>query len=246
MSVNESWLKEYNNKKNIICPESSLEKYFTDKNIAGCQVDTIELGKIKITSGEIIACDPTTCVDNDIMPFFDTFPKGEFPVTASVIVEEEEMESPIAAVRIKFTDAAPVLYREALYGTEDLSELKTQGDFFGILVDTSLACFIDRDGFDVLASDIANKLEKDEDFDPYDDIYSKELEKSARENPKYQLPDGDWANIEINSKNNAVLFSTPDEYSYYPVYVAEDKDGNICQLVIQFIDVELTDDVDQE
>ncbi len=242
MNIDKMWLEEYNKKKTIMCPESSLEKYFTDTDIAGCKIDTLELGSIKITSGQIVACDPTSCMDNDIRPFFDTFPKGEFPVTAAVIVEKEEMDSQIAVVRIKFTNNAPVLYREALYGTEDLSELKNQGDFFGIIVDTGLACFIDRDGYDVLVENITKKIEENEDFDPYIDIYSKELEKNARENPKYQYPDGDWANIEISKNNNAVLFSAPEMDSYYPVYVAEDENGGICQLVIQFIDVELSDD----
>ena len=90
MNVDKEWLEAYNKKKSIMCPENSLEKYFTDKEIAGCKIDTLELGNIKITSGEIVACDPTACLDNGVSPFFDTFPKGEFPVTASIVVDEEE------------------------------------------------------------------------------------------------------------------------------------------------------------
>ena len=33
MKVNKEWLEEYNKKKSIMCPENSLEKYFTDKEI---------------------------------------------------------------------------------------------------------------------------------------------------------------------------------------------------------------------
>lgn len=247
MNVDKSWLDEYNSKKSIMCPESSLEKYFTDKEIAGCKIDTIELGTIKITSGDIVACDPTACLDHNISPFFDKFPKGDFKVTASIVVDEqEEMDSKIAIVRIKFNDNAPAAYREALYGDEDLSEIESQGDFFGIIVDTGLAAFMDRDGYDKLAARLTKSEEENEDFDAYIDIYSKELEKSAKDNPKYQYPDGDWANININDKNNAVLFSSPYGEGYFPVYVAEDKDGNICQLLIQFIDVELSDDEEIE
>lgn len=243
MNVDKSWLEEYNKKKSMMCPENPLEKYFTDKEIAGCKIDTIELGTIKITSGDIIACDPTACLEHNIRPFFDTFPKGEFKVTASIVVDEqEEMDSKIAIVRIKFNDNTPATYREALYGDEDLSEIESQGDFFGIIVDTGLAAFMDRDGYDKLAARLTKSEEENEDFDAYTDIYSSELEKSAKENPKYQYPDGDWANIKIDDKNNAVLFSAPDIDGYFPVYVVEDKDGNICQLLIQFIDLELSDD----
>lgn len=247
MNIDKSWLEEYNKKKSIMCPENSLEKYFTDSEIAGCKIDTLEFGTLKITSGDIVACDPTACLDHNISPFFDKFPKGEFKVTASIVVDEqEEMDSKIAVVRIKFTDNAPVTYREALYGNEDLSEIESQGDFFGIIVDTGLAAFMDRDAYDKLAARLTKEEEQNEDFDAYTDIYSQELEKSAKDNPKYQYPDGDWANIKISDNNNAVLFSSPYGEGYYPVYVAEDKDGNICQLLIQFIDVELTDDEEEE
>lgn len=247
MNVDKSWLEEYNKKKSIMCPENSLEKYFTDSEIAGFKIDTLEFGTLKITSGDIVACDPTACLDHNISPFFDKFPTGEFKVTASIVVDEqEEMDSKIAVVRIKFTDNAPVTYREALYGSEDLSEIESQGDFFGIIVDTGLAAFMDRDAYDKLAARLTKEEEQNEDFDAYTDIYSQELEKSAKDNPKYQYPDGDWANIKISDKNNAVLFSSPYGEGYYPVYVAEDKDGKICQLLIQFIDVELTDDEEEE
>ena len=130
MNVDKSWLEEYNKKKSIMCPENSLEKYFTDSEIAGCKIDTLEFGTLKITSGDIVACDPTACLDHNISPFFDKFPTGEFKVTASIVVDEqEEMDSKIAVVRIKFTDNAPVTYREALYGNEDLSEELTQETF---------------------------------------------------------------------------------------------------------------------
>lgn len=247
MNVDKSWLEEYNKKKSIMCPENSLEKYFTDSAIAGCKIDTLEFGTLKITSGDIVACDPTACLDHNISPFFDKFPTGEFKVTASIVVDEqEEMDSKIAVVRIKFTDNAPITYREALYGNEDLSEIESQGDFFGIIVDTGLAAFMDRDAYDKLAARLTKEEEQNEDFDAYTDIYSQELEKSAKDNPKYQYPDGDWANIKISDKNNAVLFSSPYGEGYYPVYVAEDKDGKICQLLIQFIDVELSDDEEEE
>lgn len=247
MNVDKSWLEEYNKKKSIMCPENPLEKYFTDKEIAGCKIDTLDLGMIKITSGDIVACDPTACLDHNVNPFFDKFPTGEFNVTASIVVDEqEEMDSKIAVVRIKFNDNTPVTYREALYGDEDLSEIESQGDFFGIIIDTGLAAFMDRDAYDKLASRLTKAEEENEDFDAYTDIYSQELEKSAREHPKYQYPDGDWANIDISEKNNAVIFSSPYGEGYFPVYVAEDKDGNICQLLIQFIDVELVDDEEDE
>lgn len=39
MKVDKEWLKKYKEKIKIMCPESSLEKYFTDKEIAGYKLD---------------------------------------------------------------------------------------------------------------------------------------------------------------------------------------------------------------
>ena len=42
MNVDKLWLEEYNKKKSIMCPENSLEKYFTDSEIAGCKIEQIQ------------------------------------------------------------------------------------------------------------------------------------------------------------------------------------------------------------
>lgn len=250
MQVDKKWLEEYRKKISIMCPESSLEKYFTEKEIAGYKIDTIDMGKIKITSGDILVCDPSEFLNNDTSPFFDKFPKGEFKVTGSILVDEEsENTGFIALVKVQFTDAEPVLYREALYGDEDLNEIQEQGDFFGVPLFSGRACIIDRDGAEKLAQYIIDSEEKDEDFDPYIDIYADKLEENAKSNPKYQSESGDWVNMNVPETNdNMVIFSAnhivDNEFTddYFPVYVAEDKDGNICQLLVQFIDVEIADD----
>lgn len=239
MTPSKKWLEEYNKKIDIMRPESSLEKYFTDKEIAGNKIDVISMGKIKITSGEIIACDPIAYLDNDTNPFFDKFPCGEFEVTASIIIDEER----IAAVKIQFTDETPVKYREALYGDEPLDEIETQGDFFGYPVDSGMGCFIDRDAAEKLSEFIVRNEENNDSFNLYQDYFAEFLEKNAKSNPKYQREDGDWVNMPVpESDGNMVIFSSGYGDGYYPAYIAEDKNGNICQLVTQFIDAELDDD----
>lgn len=252
MSVSKEWLEKYKEKIKIMCPENNLEKYFTDKEIAGYKLDTVNMGKIKITSGDILVCDPIDFVNNDSSPFFDKFPVGEFDVTASMIIDEEDENTAYTAlVKVQFTNEKPVLYREALYGDENLDEINEQGDFFGVPLFSGRACVIDRDGAEKLAQYIIDNEEKDENFDIFADVYSNKLAENAKNHPKYQNDEGDWVNMNIpESSDNMVIFSTnhiiEDEFSdeYFPVYVAEDKNGNICQLLVQFIDVELTDDED--
>lgn len=250
MEVSKEWLKKYKEKIKIMCPENNLEKYFTDKEIAGHKLDTIHMGKIKITSGDIIVCDPVEFLSNDNYPFFDKFPTGEFDVTASLIIDEEDENIGYTAlVKIQFTDEKPVLYREALYGDENLDEINEQGDFFGVPLFSGRACIIDRDGAEKLAQYIIDNEEKDENFDIFADVYSDKLTENAKKYPKYQNDEGSWVNMNVPESNDSmVIFSTnhiiDEEFSdeYFPVYVAEDKNGNICQLVVQFIDVELSDD----
>ena len=102
MNVDKSWLDEYNSKKSIMCPENPLEKYFTDKEIAGCKIDTIELGTIKITSGDIVACDPTSCLDHQISPFFDKFPKPFDLIMAIIMLAIIQIFSTFIATIVSF------------------------------------------------------------------------------------------------------------------------------------------------
>jgi len=77
------------------------------------------------------------------------------------------------------------------------------------------------------------------------------FQKSYEDNPKYQRDGGDWINWTIPGTDyHLPIFQTGIGDGIYPVYLAYDKDNNVCQLIIEFIDIELayseTDEEDED
>ena len=59
-------------------------------------------------------------------------------------------------------------------------------------------------------------------------------------NPKYQRDAGDWINWTIPGTDyHLPMFQSGFGDGTYPTYIAYDKDNNPCQLIIEFIDIEL-------
>ena len=71
----------------------------------------ITIGKLKITSGYIVACDPGH-IDEYGIPFTQAFPKGEFPV--QLAIAKVENEETIAFARISFSEEPVAKWEFAL------------------------------------------------------------------------------------------------------------------------------------
>jgi len=63
---------------------------------------TIELGKLKVESGRLIACDASDM--HHISPFTEIFPKGEFPVQLSIVKGEPGEYEYVAYTRVVFSN----------------------------------------------------------------------------------------------------------------------------------------------
>ena len=264
MDQKKEWLELYNEKKKIMCPESSLEKYFTEEYIEDVKLKVVNLGKLKFTSGEIIITDPVYYFEDlTYAPILDKVPAGEYDVFAS-FSEESDKDGEyhtLIALKVQFTNNAPVTYREVVTGEESievLQDIEVQGDLIGIDVYANKTCIMDRDTAEELADYAVKHAEEDEEFDIEYDLYADELTKAVADNKKVGL------NVNhglcslfspISSNKNMLIVSDiyeDDENNsidYYPAYIAEDKDGNVCQLVLQFYDLELEpadeDDVEE-
>ena len=141
---------------------------------------------------------------------------------------------------MQFTSAEAVYYTEALTGTEDLSAVEDDGDGFGFPVDAGIACICDaqtRDAFVVFEKEWQSKAGKDANL--YDDYFSDLMDKNYEEHPLYQRKGGDWLNWQIPGTTYHIpIFSSGFGDGFYPTWFGFDKDGNICSLVVQFIDIE--------
>ncbi|KRT15359.1 hypothetical protein ASU31_15140 [Pedobacter ginsenosidimutans] len=239
MIPSNEWLKIWNEKRNLLACPNNLNDYFEETSVAGKKIDHLELGSVSIPTGEILVRDPLVYVQKDAEPYLIKVPRGEFPVTAAVVVPDGEDCARYAAVKVQFTAYDAIHFEEALIGTEDLVDFN-EGEFFGFNVDAGLACVLDKETLKHFCSfqDKFNKENPGKNL--YDDYFAALFASNYAENPDYQREGGDWINWKIPGTDYHIpFFQSGFGDGTYPVYYGFDIDGNICALVIQFIDIEL-------
>ncbi|KLI28561.1 DUF4241 domain-containing protein [Brachyspira hyodysenteriae] len=234
--MDKDFKQQFDKVKHLLLPGFDLDKPFRDKKFNDTELDVLDIGKVNLSSGKIIACDPLAYMyDDQVTPFIQTVKPDKYKVSLLIIKDEER----ISIAKISFSDNEPKRYELAVTGEEDLSEVE-EGEFFGYPVDAGMGCFCDYDAAKKYF-EYENKLEEESggDFDNrYDDLFSDLLEDNAKNNPKYQSEYGDWLNWNVpESDSNIVLFTSGYGDGYYPSYFAYDENDNICALYTIFIDL---------
>lgn len=233
------WLELYKEKTPLLKAYSDFNAYFSSPEYLRKKLEHINMGTVSFPTGEIIVCDPLTYLDQESEPYFTKVPKGIFPID-TLVVELEEDDHRYVATRIKFSDKPAEIHMEALLGYEDLSELG-EDEYFGFTVDSGLATIVDVSSRDAFC-EFVNRwdYENEEDKNLYDDFFAAEFEKSYEKNPSFQREGGDWINIQIpNSQANLPMIQTGFGDGTYPVYFGFDADNEVCEIVLQYIDLDL-------
>lgn len=239
--MNAEWMQQWENAKHILVCPADLESYFTSAEILGQPLEVLEIGNVFLPSGKVVVRDPLVFLDGNQKPYFKETPKGNFPVTIAV-VKSEEWGNRYAAVKVKFSDERPVLYQEALIGDENLKGVQ-EDDYFGFHVDAGLACIADAEAlpaFDRFVQEFSGD-------NLYDDYFAELFRKSYEAFPDNQREGGDWINWTIPGTDYQIpMFASGFGDGGYPVYFAYDENDRICGLYIQFIDIELALNDDEE
>lgn len=139
-----------------------------------------------------------------------------------------------------------VRFYEALVGNENLETLE-EGDYFGFCVDAGLGCVCDEIIHRIYC-DWDEQWRKDNpDDNPYDGYFAALFKENYYLHPEYQRAGGDWLNWQVpGTEYHIPIFQSGFGDGTYPVYWGIDEGGEICQLVIQFIDIELAYGNDEE
>ena len=248
MQPTKEQLKKWEKVKDKLQPNSNLVNYFTLKEIAGKEIDVMDIGPCSIPTGEFLVGDPLVYL-RDIKQevYLQKIPTGEFKTEVCVVKASDGDCDRYAAIRLKFNDNKIAYYEEAMVGNEEFDNIQ-EGDYFGFNVDAGLACICDKK-LHKLYCDFDRKFDKENpDGNIYDDYFAKLFEESYKDNPKYQRDGGDWINWTIPDTNyHLPMFQSGFGDGAYPVYLAYDKDGNVCQLIVELIDIELAySEIDKE
>ena len=233
------WLEQWEQVKDKSVPPVDLNAYFEQSQIATARLDVMDIGPCSLPTGRVLVRDPFVClVQREEKPYFPSVPAGEYRTEVCVVKPEGEGDcARYAAVRLRFSDARAVRFYEALVGDEDLSELDGEM-FFGFNVDAGLGCICDEAVHQAFCDWWERWNLENPRKEYYNDYFSALFEKSYREHPQYQRPDGDWINWQIPGTDyHLPVFQSGFGDGAYPVYWGFDEDGRICQLVVLFIDI---------
>jgi len=231
MQVTKEWLEKWEKVKNKLQPNSNLVEYFTLKEIAGKEIDVMDIGPCSIPTGEFLVADPLVyLVSKHEKEYFQKIPTGEFRTEVCVVKATDGDCDRYAAVRLKFNDNEVSYFEEAVTGTENLEDIN-EGDFFGFNVDAGLACICDKKLHELYCEFDKKWCDENPDGNTYDDYFADLFKNWTIPGTDYHLP----------------MFQSGFGDGAYPVYLAYDKDGNVCQLIVELIDIELAySDIDED
>lgn len=248
MKPTKEWLSLWQQKREVLASQVNFNHYFSLTELAGKQLTVIDIGPCSIPSGQLFVRDPLCYLtQNDGQPYFQTAPVGTYRTEVCVIKRDESDDcNRYAAVRLRFSDAEAVRFEEALVGNEQLQGLEA-GEYFGFNVDAGLACICDKQVQQAYMAFEQSWRQENPGKNIYDDYFAALFTDSYKQHPQYQRSGGDWVNWKIpNSDYHLPFFQSGFGDGAYPVYWGYDAAGQICQIVVQFIDIELVYEIEDE
>lgn len=179
----------------------------------------VELGRLKITSGRIVACDPL--VYFDAPAFTVTVPPGDYPVRLAYAVLAQDHYR-VALARVDFSSEPAVRWEMALTPGQSLGELG-RGEVFTYGVDSGTGSFGDADAF--------AWAKAQEDGEALSDawIAAGDAEGEAR-----GIPHGFLGLPETGPRNNIAMFSSGWGDGGYASWFGYDAQGRVVALVTDF------------
>ncbi len=169
----------------------------------------LDIGKMKIESGKLIACDPI--VMHDASPFTQNFPIGDFPVYLAMAKTYNDER--VAFSRVVFSDNTITKWEFALHKGQKPIPLK----------DTSFYCYGVDAGTGIFIDSIANNIFNKNDHSEWENVFITKAEKNGYKGYIHNF-DG----------HNLATFSTGYGDGCYATYIGFDKQGKVCQILTNF------------
>jgi hypothetical protein len=187
--------------------------YFKDTKVKQGNLNfsfyTLEIGKIKIVSGKIIACDPIVMQDG--IAFTQNFPTGHFPV--QLAMAKLPNDERVAFSRILFSSNAVSKWEFALQPGQRPIPLK----------DTTIYCYGVDAGSGIFIDESANKIFNKKAESEWENVF---VSKFEQYNYRGFIHDFEGYNL--------AAFSTGYGDGCYSTYIGFDEKGNVCRLLTDF------------
>lgn len=197
------------------------------------------MGECEFQTGRIITADPLSSLQNPdyINPKERTIAPGKYPVQVSVM-DSDIVGLRIVGARLRISENQVVSYEEA--NCADNNQKEHGKIFAGFPVESGMGCFCDEQSAKSYWKFLAGWYQEHKDGNLYDDYFAELFAESYKKVPDYQRKDGDllmWSNPMDGSQ--IAMFATGMGDGIYSDYWGLDAAGEICELVIIFMNPEV-------
>lgn len=240
MKPTQEWINRWEEIRKKTYSPVNFNDYFKKDKIAGKELTVMDIGICSVPSGKLLVRDPLCYLnDRSAEPYLHKVPVGSYQTELCVVKPLDGDCARYAAARICFTDHLAEHFEEALVGNEDLDSLE-DGGYFGFGVDAGLGCICDEILHQKFCDFAESWYVQNQDGNLYDDYFEALFKASYEAHSKYQRSGGDWINWKIPDTDYCLpIFQSGFGDGLYPVYWGIDSSGEICQIIIQFIDIQL-------
>ncbi len=191
-----------------------------DTEFGRMQIEKIQAGKLKLSTGRIIATDPILMYDDE--SYSEHVKPGTYDVYIYVGKTEDRKNQTVVA-ELRFSEDVPVKWEMALLKGES-SKGFAHDEFMGYEVENGLGCFMDESVMEVL--DVMSEEELDK--------YEKDLRNAVKNN------ESSCAEIIIDNKNggNLVIFASGWNNGTFPTYYGFDENNKLSRIATDFMAIE--------
>jgi len=214
--------------KLIMTHIKNISKLFSKNFVESPLLESFEVGKIYLSSGKLVACDPV--ITSDMLPFTTEFPKGDF----QVLLHKERESNCVAYAEIIFNNSDVSDWQMATTKGQNVKEL-TDEEVFGYPVESGMACFMDVDTQNSL-NELEQKLfqRKGDDFmGIYEEFFHDHFfdENGAIDQFALLKPSE-------NKAGNIFAFEAGYGEGFYASYIGFDAQKNPVKIVTEFIEIQ--------
>lgn len=205
----------------------NIKKLFSKNFVENPLLETFEVGKISLPTGNLVACDPL--ITNDMKEFKVRFPTGDFPV----LLHREKESNCVAYAEIVFGKDEIAEWKMATTEGQNIEELKDD-EIFGYPVESGMGCFMDletQECLNVLEKRLFHR--KGADFmGIYEEFFHDHFfdENGAIDQFAFLKPDEE-------KDGNIFAFETGYGEGFYASYIGFGKDSQPVKIVTEFIEV---------
>lgn len=205
----------------------NIQKLFSKDFVESPLLESFEVGKIYLSTGKLVACDPL--ITNDMQPFTTPFPKGDF----QVLLHKETESNCVAYAEIIFSNAKITSWKMATTKEQNIKDL-AEGEVFGYPVESGMGCFMDAQTQEQLNLHEQKLFQrKGDDFmGIYEEFFHEHFfdENGAIDQFAFLKPTEEDA-------GNIFAFETGYGEGFYASYIGFDKENNPVKIITEFIEI---------